>query len=113
MKTRFTFVVLACVVLFMSGCGSSGQNPIVGTQDPIVGKWEAGQAGSKITAEFGNDGQAKITMLGQTLQGTYKINGGDELEWTVNGTTTKYKTKVSATELELTSEGKTVTYKKV
>ena len=65
------------------------------------------------SSKFGNDGQAKITMLGQTLQGTYKINGGDELEWTVNGTTTKYKTKVSATELELTSEGKTVIYKKV
>jgi hypothetical protein len=106
MKKRFTFVVLTCIVLSMSGCGSSPQNL-------IVGKWEAGQPDGKVTAEFSKDGQAKITMMGQTLQGTYKMNGADELEWTLNGTTTKYKAKVTATELELTSEGKTVTYKKV
>ena len=39
--------------------------------------------------------------------------GGDDLEWTVGGTTTKSKVKVTATELELTSDGKTITYKKV
>jgi hypothetical protein len=106
MKTRFTFVVLTCAVLFVSGCGSSPQSL-------IVGKWETGQPGAKVTAEFSKDGQAKLTMFGQTLQGTYKMNGGDELEWTLNGTTTKCKVKVTATELEVTSEGKTVIYKKV
>ena len=106
MKTGFAFVVLACVVLCVSGCGS-------GPQDLIVGKWEAGQAGSKVTAEFGKDGKAKLTMFGKTVEGTYKVNGGDELEWTLNGKTTKSKVKVTATELELTSEGNTIKYKKV
>jgi hypothetical protein len=41
------------------------------------------------------------------------MNGGDELEWTLNDKTTKSKVKVTATELQVTSEGKTVTYKKV
>jgi hypothetical protein len=41
------------------------------------------------------------------------MNGDDELEWTLNGKTTKSKVKVTATTLVVTSEGKTVTYKKV
>src|SRR5215831_9462553 len=106
MRTKLAFVLLACGALSVSGCGS-------GPQDLILGKWEAGQAGAKVTAEFARDGKAKLTMFGKTLQGTYKVNGGNELEWTVNGTTTKCKMKVTATELELTSEGKTITYKKV
>ena len=106
MRTKLVFVVLVCVALSVSGCSS-------GPQDLILGKWEAGQAGAKLTAEFAKDGKAKLTMFGKTLQGTYKVNGGNELEWTVNGTTTKCKVKVTATELELTSEGNTITYKKV
>ena len=106
MKTSFAVAVLACVALFVSGCGS-------GPQDLIIGKWEAGQAPAKITAEFGKDGKAKLTMLGSPVEGTYKVYGSDELEWTLNGKTTKYKMKVTATELELTSEGKTITYKKL
>jgi uncharacterized protein (TIGR03066 family) len=105
MKTKLAFVALACVALSVSGCGSS-------TQDLIVGKWEAGQAGAKLTAEFAKDGKAKLTMFGKPVQGTYKLSG-DELEWTVNGQTTKFKVKVTATELEVTSEGKTITYKRV
>jgi hypothetical protein len=103
---KFAFVVLACVGLFVSGCGSSPQNL-------IVGKWEAGQAGGKLAVEFLKDGKAKITILGQTLQGTYKVNGGDQLEWTLNGKTTTFKMKLTATALELTSNGKSITYKKV
>ena len=61
---------------------------------------------------FTKDGRASLTMLGQSLQGTYKVNG-DELEWTLNGKTVKGKVKVTATELQVTSEGNTVTYKKV
>ena len=105
MRTKFAVVVLACVALLAFGCGS-------GPQDLIVGKWEAGQAGTKVTAEFSKDGKAKLTMFGQPIQGTYKLNG-DEMEWTVNGKTTKGKVKVTATELEVTSDGKTITYKKV
>ncbi len=104
MKTKFAIVVLACVAFSVSGCGSS-------PQDQIVGKWEAGQEGAKITAEFAKDGKATLTMFDKPVQGTYKVNG-DELEWTLNGNTTKSKVKITATELELTSEGKTIKYKK-
>jgi uncharacterized protein (TIGR03066 family) len=103
MKTTLTVAALACVALFISGCGSS-------PQDLIVGKWESEvPGGAKLTAEFGKDGKAKLTMpaLG-AVEGTYKVNG-DELEW--NGK--KYKMKLSATELELTDQGKTIKYKKV
>jgi hypothetical protein len=51
-------------------------------------------------------------MLGRTLMGTYKLNG-DELEWTLNGKTTKSKAAVTATELGLTTEGKTIRYKRM
>jgi uncharacterized protein (TIGR03066 family) len=106
MKMKLGIVAVACMAVFVSGCGSSPQNL-------IVGKWEAGESGlSKITAEFTKDGKAKITMLGQTLQGTYKLNG-DDLEWTLNGVTTKSKVKVTTTEMEVTSGDKTIKYKKV
>jgi uncharacterized protein (TIGR03066 family) len=114
MKTKFACVVLTCVVLSVSGCGSRPQNLINGNPEKlIVGKWEAAGSSGIITAEFSKDGKANLTMFGQTLQGTYKMNGDDELEWTLNGKTTKCKVKVTATELEVTSEGKTVNYKKV
>jgi uncharacterized protein (TIGR03066 family) len=105
MKTKLGIVVVACVALFVSGCGSSAENL-------IVGKWEAGESGLKLTVELAKDGKAKITMFGQTLQGTYRLNG-DELEWTLNGKTTKSNVKVTRTEMELTSDGKTIKYKKV
>jgi len=60
--------------------------------------------GIKLTAEFANDGTAKLTMFGQMLQGKYKLEG-DELEWTLNGKTTKNKVKVTATELEVIAGG--------
>jgi uncharacterized protein (TIGR03066 family) len=105
MKMKLGIVAVACVAVFVSGCGSSPKNL-------IVGKWEAGESSGKLTAEFMSDGKAKLTMLGQTLQGTYKLNG-DDLEWTLNGKTTKYKVKVSTTEMELTDGDKTIKYKKV
>jgi uncharacterized protein (TIGR03066 family) len=105
MKTKFACVAMVCAALSLSGCADSPQNR-------IVGKWEAGQTGAKLTAEFSKDGKAKIGMFGMASEGTYKVNG-DEMEWTLNGTTTRYKVKVSATDLELTSDGKTITYKKV
>ena len=105
MKMKLGIVVVVLVAVFLSGCGSSPQNL-------IVGKWEAGESGLKITAEFMKDGKAKLTMFGQTVQGTYKLNG-DDLEWTLNGKTTKSKVRVTTTEMELASEGQTIKYKKV
>jgi uncharacterized protein (TIGR03066 family) len=105
MKTKLVFAVVACVALFVPGCGSS-------PQDMIVGKWEAGETGFKLTVEFAKGGAAKITMFGQTLRGTYKLNG-DELEWTMGGKSTKSKAKVTESEMELSSEGKTIKYKRV
>jgi|SRR5579884_3304248 len=106
MKTKCGVAVLACAFLFLSGCGT-------GSQDLIVGKWEAGEQGRKLTAEFARDGTARISMMGKTFQGTYKVVGDDELEWTMGGTTTRCKMKVTSSELQLTSEGKTITYKRV
>jgi Lipocalin-like domain (DUF4923) len=104
MKANIFFVVAVCVMLFLCACGSSPQNL-------ILGRWEADSA-MKVTAEFSNDGTAKLTMFGQTLQGTYKLSG-DELEWTLNGKTTKSKVNVTANELELTdSAHRTIKYKR-
>ena len=103
MNAKLSIVVAVCMALFVSACGSSPQSL-------ILGKWEV-ESAIKMTAEFSGDGTAKLTMFGQTLQGTYKLEG-DELEWTVNGKTTKSKVKVTATELEVTSEGITVIYKR-
>ena len=104
MKTTLGIVMIACVTLFVSACGSSPGNL-------IVGKWEAGEG--TVTVEFTKNATAKLTMFGQTVKGTYKVNDGDELEWTLNGKSTKIKVKVTTTELEVTSEGKTIKYKKV
>jgi uncharacterized protein (TIGR03066 family) len=105
MHTKLGIVAVVCVAMLVSACGSSPENL-------IVGKWEAGQPGFKLTAEFARDGTAKLTMLGQTLPGTYKLNG-DELEWSMNGRTTKGTVKVTSTEMELTSDGKTIKYKRL
>jgi hypothetical protein len=51
-------------------------------------------------------------MMGQTLQGTYKIQG-DELEWTMSGITSKGKLNVTATELAVTDDAnRTIKYKR-
>ena len=95
-----------CLALFVSACGSSPQSL-------ILGKWEVEGAAIKMTAEFIQDGTAKITMFGQTLQGTYKLNSENELEWTLNGRTTKSKVNVTATQLELTdAANRTIKYKR-
>jgi len=66
-----------------------------------------------MTAEFKGDGTATISILGQTVHGTYRLNGEDELEWSMNGMTTKAKVKVTATELELTDPAnRTIKYKR-
>src|SRR5580704_1539330 len=97
MNAKLSIVVAACVALFVSACGSSPQSL-------ILGKWEVESAPMKMTAEFSRDGTAKITMFGQALQGRYKLDAGNELEWTMNGITTKSKVNVTATKLELTDD---------
>ena len=106
MNAKLRIVVAVRMAVFVSACGSSPQSL-------ILGKWEVEGAAIKMTAEFGRDGTAKLTMFGQTLQGTYKLNAENELEWTLNGKTTKSKAHVTATELELTDEAnRTIKYKR-
>jgi hypothetical protein len=121
MNTKLSIVASICGALFLSACGSRPESL-------IVGKWEvagakvggadapsAAEAGKaiKMTAEFDPDGTAKMTMFGQTLQGTYKLNGENELEWTMNGITAKGKLNVTATELDVTDDAnRTITYKR-
>jgi hypothetical protein len=105
MNAKLSIVVAACVALFVSACGSTPQSL-------ILGKWEV-ESTIKMTVEFSGDGTAKLTLLGQTAQATYKLNGEDELEWTMNGITKKSKVKVTATELELTDDAnRTIKYKR-
>lgn len=48
-------------------------------QNLILGKWLADGA-LKTPAEFSRDGIAGLTMLGQTIQRSYRLSGADELE---------------------------------
>ena len=105
MNAKLSIVVAACVALFVSACGSSPQSL-------ILGKWEV-ESVIKMTVEFSRDGTAKMTMFGQTLQATYKLNAENELEWTMSGITTKSKLNVTATELEVTDDAnRTIKYKR-
>lgn len=106
MKTKLGIVILAGVTLGVCGCGS---NP----KDLIIGKWQAGEGGVKVTAEFTKDAKANLVMFGKTVHGTYHLNGDNELEWALNGTTTKSKVKVTKTELEVTKDGATVKYRRI
>jgi hypothetical protein len=128
MNAKLSIVLLACAALFLSGCGSSAQSLIGGNpQTLILGKWvitgaqvdgveneSAAAAGKalRMSAEFHKDGTAKMTMMGQTMRGTYKING-KQLEWTMNGITTTSKLNVTATELEVTDNlNRTIKYRR-
>jgi hypothetical protein len=103
MILRIVAVICAAVMLY--ACGSSAQSL-------IVGNWEA-DAAIKMSAEFRGDGTARLNMLGHTMQGTYKVSPESELEWTMNGITTKGKVHVTATELEVTDgENRTIKYKR-
>jgi hypothetical protein len=121
-------VALAAVVLVLSLWGCGPQALISASpQSLIVGKWEmsgaqvggvddenAAAAGKaiKMSAEFDKDGTARVTMMGRTMQGTYKVSE-NELEWTMSGVTTKSKLNVSANELDLTDDAnRTIKYKR-
>jgi hypothetical protein len=120
MNAKLSSIVLStCGALFLSACGSRPQNLIVGKWEVAGARVEGAEVPSavaagraiKMTAEFSPDGTAKMTMFGQTLQGTYKLNGENELEWTMNGITTKAKLNVSATELDVTDDAnRTITF---
>lgn len=95
-----------CACLLLAACA---QRP----QDLIIGKWEVENAPMKVTAEFAKDGTAHLTMFGQTLRGTYRLTADNQLEWTLNGRTTRSKASVTTTELELTNDAnQTIKYKK-
>jgi Lipocalin-like domain (DUF4923) len=106
LNPRLSIVATAIgVALFVSSCGSV-------PQALILGKWEA-ESAVKLTVQFRRDGTAKLTMFGQTLNGTYKLNADNELEWTLNGRTTKAKVHVTANELELTDDAnQTIKYRR-
>ena len=105
MNSPLRIALVALVALFLSACGSSPQSL-------ILGKWEV-ESAVKMTAEFNPDGTAKLTIFGQTVQGTYRLDAGNELEWTVNGITTKSKINVTATELALTDDAnRTIKYRR-
>ena len=98
-------VVAISVALVASSCGPTPQSL-------ILGKWDA-ESALKVTAQFRRDGTAKLTMFGRTLQGTYKLNPENELEWTLNGRTTRAKVRVTANELELTDDAnQTIKYRR-
>jgi uncharacterized protein (TIGR03066 family) len=105
MKAKLSIVLIVCAALSVAACGYSPQSL-------ILGKWDV-ESAVKMTVEFSGDGTAKLTMFGQTLHGTYKFDG-NELEWTLNGKTTRSKASVTATELELTDDAnQTIKYKRM
>ncbi len=107
MNPKVSIVIAACVVFILCACSPTPQSL-------IIGRWEVQGAPMKMTAEFSPDGTARITMLGQALRGTYKLSPENELEWTMNGITSKSKAKVTAAELELTDAGnRTIKYRRM
>jgi major membrane immunogen (membrane-anchored lipoprotein) len=105
-NAKLGIVLGACLAVILSACGATSHSL-------ILGKWEVENAPMKMTAEFRPDGMAKITIFGQTLQGKYKLSDDDELEWSMNGMSTKGKVNVTATELEITdSENRTIKYRR-
>jgi hypothetical protein len=98
-------VIATSIALVVSSCGSTPQRL-------ILGKWDA-ESALKVTAQFRRDGTAKLTMLGHSVQGTYKLNPENELEWTLNGRTTRAKVHVTENELELTDDAnQTIKYRR-
>jgi hypothetical protein len=121
MNIKLSIVLITCVVLFDSACGSAHRSL-------ILGKWEAdtavdsngavqvlnGKVGGKpMTVEFGEDGTAKLTMMGQTMQGAYQLDAANQLKWTMNGISTTSKANLTETGLELTDESnRTIKYRR-
>jgi hypothetical protein len=120
MSAKLRIVLLPCAALILSACGSGPQSLIVGKWDVVSAKAAGVDAGFtevgkaiKMSAEFGSNGTASVTMLGHTMQGTYKLNGPNELEWSMGGITTKARVNVTETELQVTDDSnRTIKYKR-
>ena len=116
MNTKLSIVVTVCLAVILTSCGTSPQNLILGKWEVAGAKTGSAEFASpiKMTAEFNRDGTAKITMMGQTLQGKYTLSADNELVWTLNGITTKSRVNVTATELEVTDDAnRTIKYKRM
>jgi hypothetical protein len=120
-RSRLSIVLAASMALFLSACAPTPQSLILGNWKVASAREGGADAPSateaakaiQMTAEFRRDGTAKVTMFGQSLQGTYKLNGENELEWTMSGITTKSRVNVTATELEVTDDAnRTITYQR-
>ena len=69
--------------------------------------------GTLYVAQFRDDGTASLTLFGQTVQGGYKVNENSELEWAMNGMSSRHKVAVSGDKLEITdAENRTIVYKR-
>ena len=105
-NAKIRILTITFLVAILSACGS-------GPQNLIVGKWEVQNAPTKMIAEFRKDGTADLSILGQTLHGTYKVTADNELEWAMNGISSKHKISVTADKLEVSDEeNRTIVYKR-
>ena len=103
MATNLVVLLSTGLLVSLAACDAS-------SRQQIVGKWQAGGA-LKVTAEFDRKGVAQLTIFGQTVRGHYEWVGDNVLQCTLNGITTRYRIRVSATELELTDEhNQTIVY---
>ena len=103
MATNLVILLSTCLLVSLAACDAS-------SHQQIVGKWQAGGA-IKVTAEFDRKGVAQLTIFGQTVRGRYEWVGDNVLQCTLNGITTRYRIKVSATQLELTDDrNQTIVY---
>ena len=105
MNRRIPLAVVAIVVLLLlAACGTPAQGL-------IIGKWEIADSPTHMLVEFHRDGTADLVMLGQTVHGTYKLGTDNEMQWTMNGISTRQKAKVTVDTLELTdANNQTVKY---
>lgn len=102
---RKKFMVLAlvlCTVLLLAACG--------GSSSPIVGKWKDETTGMS-TIEFKADGTLSAAALGQTITGTYKIDG-DKITTNVLEQEATATFKVEGNKLTITSDGVSTVYDK-
>lgn len=95
---------IGSLAVMLAGCGTAEQGL-------IVGKWELQSGPTRMDVEFHRDGTADLVMMGQTLHGTYKLNTNNEMDWTMNGLSTKQKVNVTTQKLEITDDrNQTVVY---
>lgn len=84
-----------------------------GIDSRLVGLWESTNAPVRITQEFTQEGESKISFSGTTVVGAYKLDG-DNIDWRSGVMNVKARVRFfSPTEMELSNEaGQTVRYRK-